>query len=330
MALTLTVRSSRGAQHTVTLPPEAQLESLTINGATQPIRQDGRKVTVPIVPGPQTIVLGWRETPGIAPLYTTPAVDLGAPSVNASTVLVLPHGRWLLFAGGPRVGPAVLFWSVLLLLLVVSLILGRNRWTPLRWWHWLLLAIGLSQVSVVVGRLLRGLAARAGLAGARAVGGARGELVQPAPGGASCAGRSSRSGILCVSLYQGLLGAPEMQVRGNGSTASELHWFVDRSGPSLPVAWVLSVPMLVYRGAMFAWALWSALALLRWLRWGWGSFTTGGTWKKLPPRPKPVPPPAPMPMPMPQGMQPQPMPGPWPPVPPPEGPQGPQGPPTGT
>jgi len=33
-------------------------------------------------------------------------------------------------------------------------------------------------------------------------------------------------------------------------------------------AWVISVPLLVYRLAMLAWALWLALALLRWLRWG--------------------------------------------------------------
>ena len=39
--LTLHVRSSRGGQHTITLPPDAQLESLSINGATQPIRQQG-------------------------------------------------------------------------------------------------------------------------------------------------------------------------------------------------------------------------------------------------------------------------------------------------
>ena len=36
---------------------------------------------------------------------------------------------------------------------------------------------------------------------------------------------------------------------------------------------VSSVPLLVYRLAMLAWALWLALSLLR---WAWDSFTTGG------------------------------------------------------
>jgi len=37
----------------------------------------------------------------------------------------------------------------------------------------------------------------------------------------------------------------------------------------------------VYRVAMLAWALWLALALLRWLRWGWTCFSEGGLWHPL-------------------------------------------------
>jgi hypothetical protein len=99
-------------------------------------------------------------------------------------------------------------------------------------------------------------------------------------------------GILAVAMYEGLLGAPEMQVRGNGSTSSLLVWTSDRVAPALPTAWMASVPILVYRAAMLAWALWAAIALLRWLKWGWSAFTEGGGWKKSPP-PPPRPPQAP-------------------------------------
>ncbi len=286
VTLTLHLRSSRGGEHTIVLPPDAQLESLTINGATQPIRQQGARVTLPIVPGAQTAVLGWREGRGLSAVFTSSAIDLGEPSVNARLTIAVPGTQWLLFAGGPRVGPAVLFWSLLLVLLVVSLVLGRNRWTPLRWWHWLLLSIGLSQVSVeagavfVVWLLALGWRAR-----------------QPADRGRRLFNLTqallvlltlAALGVLAVSLYQGLLGTPEMQVRGNGSSAALLQWFTDRSGPALPTAWMVSAPLLVYRGAMLAWALWSALALLGWLRWGWGAFTEGGGWRRSPPRPMPV------------------------------------------
>ncbi|HEX4620654.1 MAG TPA: hypothetical protein VH208_03725, partial [Myxococcaceae bacterium] len=62
-----------------------------------------------------------------------------------------------------------------------------------------------------------------------------------------------------------------------------------------PTAWAISVPLLAYRIAMLAWALWLALAMLRWLRWAWGSFTEKGAWRtffnpvKRPPPPAPVP-----------------------------------------
>jgi hypothetical protein len=287
VTLTLSVRSSRGAEHTITLPPDAQLESLTINNATQPIRQDGRRVTVPVVPGAQRIVLIWRETPGVTSIFSTPAIDLGAPNVNASTTVQVPGGLWLLLAGGPRVGPAVLFWSLLLVLLVVSLALGSNRWTPLRSWHWLLLAIGLSQVSVVLFAIFVGwliaLGWRARNPGERLRATAfnlRQVLL--------VVWTMVALGILCGSLVQGLLGSPEMQVRGNGSSSAVLRWFTDRSEATLPGAWMVSVPILVYRGAMLAWALWIAWALLGWLRWAWVAFTTGGGWRKPPPRPLPI------------------------------------------
>jgi len=53
---------------------------------------------------------------------------------------------------------------------------------------------------------------------------------------------------------------------------------------------VISVPMLVYRGAMLAWSLWLALALLRWLKWGWGAFASGGLWRSAPRKAIPPPP----------------------------------------
>ncbi len=302
--LTLDVRSSRGTEHTFTLPPDAQLESLSINAAQQPIRQDGRRVTVPLVPGAQKIVLTWRETPGIQAWFATPAVDVAAPSVNATTTIEVPGGRWVLWVGGPRVGPAVLFWGLLIVLLAVSIVLGQSSWTPMKGWQWFLLSIGLSQVSVVAGAVFVGWLFVLGWRARE-----HGENLPPAIFDLRqltiAVWTVVALVILGVSLYQGLLGAPEMQLAGNGSTADSLHWFTDRSAATLPEAHVLSVPLMVYRAAMLGWALWIALALLGWLKWGWSAFSAGGAWRKSPPRtyprqpfPPPFPPPSP---PSPQG-----------------------------
>jgi hypothetical protein len=97
------------------------------------------------------------------------------------------------------------------------------------------------------------------------------------------------------AVQQGLLGLPQMQIGGNGSSAYELNWYQDRSDPMLPLARVYSAPLLIYRLLMLAWALWLAFALLRWIGWAWQAFSQGGRWieiklrlpKRRPPKPQP-------------------------------------------
>jgi len=286
--LTLSLRSSRGGQHTVTLPEGATLEALTLNGATQPVRQDGQKVTFPITPGAQSVVLGWREEAGIATFFAVRKVDVGAPSVNTNVSIDVPGGRWLLFVGGPRLGPAVLFWSLLVVLLVVAAVLGRTDKTPLKTWNWLLLAVGLSQVHIVLAALfvawLLALGYREKSDG-KALSALAFNTRQVALVGLTLVAIV----VLFVSIYRGLLGDPEMQVRGNQSNADTLRWFADRSEGELATPWMVSVPMLVYRALMLAWALWTALSVIQWLKWGWGAFTAGGGWKSSPKVPRPMP-----------------------------------------
>ncbi|HEY3585801.1 MAG TPA: hypothetical protein VGK85_01550, partial [Myxococcaceae bacterium] len=80
------------------------------------------------------------------------------------------------------------------------------------------------------------------------------------------------------------LGQPEMQIAGNDSTLTALRWTADRVPGALPRPLVFSVPLLVYRLAMLAWALWLATALLRWVRQGWEALGTGGLWRPRPPK----------------------------------------------
>ncbi len=289
VSLSLSLRSSRGGQHTVLLPENAQLQTVTLNSVEQPIRQEGRKVTLPTGPGAQLAVLSWREPRGMGLLFQTPVLDVGAPTVNAHTELEIPSDRWILFAGGPRLGPSVLFWSMLLVLLLVSYGLSRSTLTPLKLHHWVLLSLGLSQVPWVAVAVVAGWFLLIGWRGKDAPPLSRWlfnlrQMFLVAWSAAALV-------VLGVAIQGGLLGHPDMQIGGNGSSASVLRWFADRTGPELSRAWVLSVPVLVYRLAMLAWALWLARALLRWLRWGWAAFNSGGLWKGAAPKAVPVPPP---------------------------------------
>jgi hypothetical protein len=157
--------------------------------------------------------------------------------------------------------------------------LGRSKITPLKTLDWLLLGLGLSQAGVWVGLLVAGWLFAMGL---------RARLDADLP---PWRFNLMQTGLFLLSLaalwalvaalQQGLLGLPEMQIAGNGSTSTGLNWYQDRSGRELPEVWVISVPLLVYRGLMLAWALWLAYRLLGWLRWGWQGLSRPLLWREV-------------------------------------------------
>lgn len=275
--LTVTLRSSQGRQHTVKLPEGAALQSVSIDGAAQPIRQQGLAVTLPIHPGAQTLTLTWRQASGIAMFFAAPTVDLGVPSVNSSVTVDLSRDRWVLLTYGPKLGPAVLFWGLLVVLAVLAYGLGKLDWTPLKAGHWFLLLLGLSQVEL--------LTAVCVVAWLFALGwrGRRGAELNTIRFNAAQLGLALLTPIALSCLFyavqHGLLGLPDMQVAGNNSSAFNLNWYQDRSPGLLPRPWLVSAPLWTYRALMLLWALWLAHSLLNWLRWGFGCFMAGGLWR---------------------------------------------------
>lgn len=278
--VTLGLRSSRGGQHTITLPGGTDLLSVAIDGVPQPIRAAGDRVTVPLVPGSQAVTLTMRDNTGIGTLFRSAALDAGLPGVNTRVHVTLGQDRWALMLGGLPLGPAVLFWGVLTVVVLIAAGLGRTNLAPLNTWHWILLGIGLTQTQIWVGLTIVGWLLVLGLRARQDadIGRLRFNATQ--------IGLFLLTLLALVMLFQavkhGLLGYPQMQISGNNSTAYELYWYQDRSDGALPRAWILSVPLWVYRGLMLAWALWLAFALLRWLRWGWDCVNSGGLWKSRP------------------------------------------------
>jgi hypothetical protein len=153
--------------------------------------------------------------------------------------------------------------------------------------QWLLLSLGLSQIPAVMAAIVVAWLLCLGLRKKRGK-----EITQAATFNGVQVFLVLLSFAALAALFfaiqQGLLGRPDMQIGGNGSNGHTLRWYQDRSDSLLPTAWVVTVPLLAYRISMLLWALWLAMALLRWLRWGWDCFSDGSTWKKAPPREKTV------------------------------------------
>lgn len=282
--LSLTIKSSQGGQHTILLPPDVELQEVKIGGKIQPIRQEGRNVPLPIIPGRQEIELQWSDLSGITSLFKTSEIDLGTQSVNVSTDLFLPPSRWPLFIGGEQlVGPAVLFWSVLLVIVLIAFGLSRTGLTPLKFYHWILLGIGMSMSNLgacllVVGWLIAlDLREKAANLDKRQF-----NTVQLIIGFLTVLAMGS----LVYAISHGLLGHPDMNIVGNGSNSSLLRWYQDMSDNTLPRAWVFSVPMFAYRVAMLIWALWISFTLVGILKWGWKRFTEPTIWNSTPAKPK--------------------------------------------
>ena len=290
LVLNVHARSTRGGEHAIDLPPGSELlDAKRDNESINLAIRDG-KLSLPLLLGEHDYSLRLREPQGVAARVRVPSLDLHAPVANIDLTLQLPQDRWVLWTWGPTDGPAVLYWSQLLVLLIASWLLAGYAPTPLRFSHWLLLGLGFSAFAwsayalVVLWLILLGLRAR--MRTPELMGGTQFNLLQ-----FGLAALTVLSLVVLIgAVPQGLLGLPDMHVAGNGSTASSLRWFADRSSGALPEAGVFSVPLWVYKVAMLAWALWLANALIGWLRWAFDAWTRGGYWRKPEARPAVMPP----------------------------------------
>jgi hypothetical protein len=274
--LSARARASTQTSYELGLPEGSEVDQLSIDGKPEPIRQEGSKLALLLAPGQHELHVGWQQPGGLRSLFRTPRVQLGAELINAEVSVQLPEDRWLLAAGGPGWGPAILFWGHLVLILLLAPVLARLPRSPLRTWQWALLSLGLTQVPLPVAGLIfawfflmafqdRERPQR------RLWFNARQFLL--------LALTLAFLGCLFGAVYDSLLETPDMRVAGAGSSERLLRWYVDRTPGALPEAWALSLSLWVWRGVMLAWALWLANSLVSWLKWAWRGFSAAGVWK---------------------------------------------------
>jgi hypothetical protein len=276
--LTLEIESSLGGEFPISLPPEATVTAVRLDDRPLPVRREGDRLLVGLQPGRQKLTVDWSTDQPLPLRAAFELVGLPVEAANLTSGMQVPESRWILWAQGPLRGPAVRFWAILTVAIVLGLALGRIPQSPLATHEWLLLLIGLTQVSVYAGAAV---VAWLFLLGQRGRGelGARNwfifDLTQLVLVGFTLAALIT----LVVVVSRGLLGSPEMFITGNGSFANQLAWFAPQAAAELDRPWVLTISIWWYRLLMLLWALWLANALTRWLVTGWRQFTTGGGWR---------------------------------------------------
>ncbi|MGI9249591.1 MAG: hypothetical protein ACR2PR_00090 [Pseudohongiellaceae bacterium] len=291
--MTLDIRSSLGGEFLISQPPDAELQQLRIDGEQTTQQVENNQVSVPLTPGLQTVQLRWSIPGNLGIVSRMPEFTLSTPATNIDLSMRMPYSRWILYATGPAIGPAFLYWGVLVVAILIALGLGRftarlgspaNSATPnipVSTWQWMLLLLGTSTINMQSAIPMVAwffiMYARSRLSLLERWPNERGyyNLVQT--------GLVLFTAIavitLALTIPQSLLAVPDMLVTGNGSNNYLYRWYQDNSGQTLPVGQVFSLPLWFYRLAMLLWSIWLVFALLKWSAWGWRCFSKELIWR---------------------------------------------------
>jgi len=280
------IRTTSGRTHTIMSPDNSVIEKISINGRDFPLTGNPAPVSLPLQPGTQTVDIEWNEAEKwgaswiksllVPRKIEVPKIDIGHRLNNIDVYVHLPEKLWLLFTNGPKLGPAVLAWSMLGVVFAVALILGRISVSPLSSFQWGLLGIGLLSLTVPEVMLVAGWFIAMEV-------------------------RRDRSPLspllfnimqvlliiwtlfvifaLLKAISSGLVDIPNMQVAGNASLADKLHWTLDQSSGLLPQPRVFVYSIYIYQLIMLLWALWLSLNIISWSKLCIAAMKTDGTWR---------------------------------------------------
>jgi hypothetical protein len=282
--LSMDIRSSQGESYKLELPDGAEVTSLQLNGKhlnTPP----GNHVSVQLQPGMQNLQLEFQESREPGWRSETPEIILPGNASNITLEYQLPGDRWPLYLSGPPIGPAMLIWGVLIVILLGAVLLpvfSKNLGLdmPVRLVDWLLLGVGLSTVNsygvLMVALFFFVLAARKKTINPAAMTRFQFNFLQTG----FLILTALTVLVLLTAIPAGLLSSPDMKVVGNNSYATFYNYYQDRaSAGDFPTATVYSVSLMAYRLVMLAWSLWLATRLISWSVWWWAAFSAQSVWE---------------------------------------------------
>ncbi len=270
--LNLNLRSSEGGFHKIKFPKTAEIESLNVNSNPYPISIKDDMLVVPVIQGINYVMVEFNINQKLETIFKSPLVDLMSPSVNIEQKI--NFSRWIFYAKGPLKGSVVMFWSMLPIWFVFSIMLGYFKIYPMKSWQWFLLFLGLSQVNFVINFVIISWFIFMGLRDKYSDKIKYKNLVQ------CLLAFLTIMFVVClfVSIKSGLLGSPNMMIRGGGFN-DNLFWYADASEGVIPEIMIISFSQMIYKAVMLLWSMWIALSFVKWIKWGINSYAKDGIWK---------------------------------------------------
>jgi hypothetical protein len=277
LALAFDYRSTRGGEHVVELPIDYQLKEIRTDNKLINLQLEEGKLAIPVLPGKHNVKILMRSNTPEHLLLFAPEVNLNAPVSNITSIINLSNQRWILWAKGPVLGPAVLYWGELLVFVFLALLVSRVKFSPLNTMNWIILGFGLSLsnwgVLMIIALWFASITA---------------SNYRPKEMGRLSYNTSqfllyALSIVAIVSLIAvvptSLLSSPSMGIEGNSSYGNHLQWFSDKTNGVLPKISVLSIPTIIYKGIMLVWVIWLSFAFLGWIKWAWKGLGEQGYWR---------------------------------------------------
>ena len=282
--LTLKIRASIGTDYPITLPENAEVLKFSVDNRTMNTPA-ANQVLVPLQPREQTVTIEFQTPDAMAMLSYSPQVHLPGSATNIELQYQLPRDRWPLYLSGPAIGPAMLYWGVLLVIILGALGLPQlaraaKLTIPVSTLSWLLLGLGLSTVNsygvLVIAIMFFILAARKAYVKPHLMNRFQFNTMQV---GIVLWGSCALLSML-AAIPMGLLASPEMKVVGNGSNSHWYRYYQDMATAEegLPRATIMSVPLIAYRVVMLLWSLWLSTRLIQWASWAWACYVEKGAW----------------------------------------------------
>jgi hypothetical protein len=277
LELVFDYRSTRGGEHVIDLPVSYQLKEISIDNKLINLQLEDGKLAIPILPGKHNVKIMMRANVTEELLLSAPEINLNAPVSNITSVLNVSNQRWVLWAKGPLLGPAVLYWGELLAFILLALLVSRVKFSPLSTGNWIVLGFGLSLsnwgILMVIAVWFASITAST----------YRSKELSPSSYNISQLFLYGLSVAAVISLLSvvpmSLLSSPSMGIEGNSSYGNHLQWFSDKSSGLLPAVSVVSISTLFYKGLMLIWVIWLSFALLGWMKWSWKTLGQQGYWK---------------------------------------------------